>query len=594
MLLPCLALIQEEKINMMINKRLIALMKNSKQYICLCVFFQWLGLAANTVAIFSLASLLASLQTQLYSDEHANNIPMLLWTSGIAILLRFVCGVFSAKTSYKSSAEIKGTLREKIYTKLLKLGIGYTKHISTAEAVQLSGEGVEQLEIYFGRYLPQFFYSLLASATLLVILSFISLKVALLLLVCVPIIPLSIIIVQKFAKKIFQKYWGEYTALGDDFLENVQGLTTLKIYQADERKNLEMNKQAEHFRKITMKVLTMQLNSITIMDLVAYSGAALGTIIALLELAAGRIDISSCAMIILMSAEFFIPLRLLGSYFHIAMNGLSASEKMFRLLDIPEGLEKSEIVEKTDITIKDLSFSYDESREILHSVSMDFSPTGFTAIVGASGCGKSTIASLLTGANDRYSGKLLIGGKELSSIREDNLLKHVTLIGHQSYLFSGTVRENLQVGKRFASDEQMTAALKQVKLWEFLHTENGLDTRLTEAAANLSGGQRQRLALARILLRDSDVIIFDEATSNIDVECETDIMEIVKTLAKTKTIIVISHRLANIVNADNIYVMNDGAVAESGKHEELLQQNGHYSRLWNEQQELEQIREVAV
>ncbi|MDR1912940.1 MAG: ABC transporter ATP-binding protein/permease [Clostridiales bacterium] len=572
---------------MMMDKRLINAAGKSKKYIYICVLFQWIGLAANVCMVFALANLLG----KLYEGDTSSAIITTCITGAIGIPMRFFCGIIAGKMSEKASRDVKIRLREMIYQKLLRLGMSYQKHISTAEAIQLSGEGLEQLEIYFGRYLPQFFYSMLAPVTLFILLAFISLKSAVILLICVPLIPMSIIFVQKFAKKLFQKYWNEYVALGDGFLENMQGLTTLKIYRADERRNQEMNEQAERFRKITMKVLTMQLNSITLMDLVAYGGAALGAIIALLELAAGNISLTGCVTIILLAAEFFIPLRLLGSYFHIAMNGMAASGKMWRLLDVPEAQIKTTEITGAGISLENLSFSYDKTREILHGISMTFPTHGMTAIVGESGSGKSTIASLLTGTNTSYSGSLLIGGQELSEIREDNLLRHIALIGHQSRLFAGTVRDNLRMGNPNASDSKMKSVLEQVKLWDYLKGESGLDTVLTEDAANFSGGQKQRLALARILLYDSEVLIFDEATSNIDVESETDIMALVGTLAETKTIIVISHRLANVIQADGIYVLENGCVAESGTHNTLLHMNGQYARLWREQQELEQIRD---
>ena len=579
---------------MMMDKRLIGVAGESKKYIALCVLFQWLGLVADVCMMLALANLLGKL-----ADGNVSaGVPFALLAGGIGIPARFLFGLLAGKTSEKASSKIKALLRESIYQKLLRLGLSYSKHISTAEAVQLSGEGTEQLEIYFARYLPQFFYSILAPLSLFALLAFISLKAAAVLLVCVPLIPLAIVHVRKFAKKLFQNYWGEYVALGDGFLENVQGLTTLKIYQADERRNREMNEQAERFRKITMKVLTMQLNSIALMDLVAFGGAALGTAIALMELAAGQLTLAGCAAVILLSAEFFIPLRQLGSYFHIAMNGMAASDKMFKLLDIPEEQEKTAAVNdecrrsRAGIALQNLSFSYNKSQETLRNVSMAFSPHSLTAIVGESGSGKSTIAALLTGANTGYAGSLTVGGIELSTVREDSLLRHITLIGHQNRLFTGTVRENLRMGNPAASDAHMQNALKQVRLWDFLQGKSGLNTVLAENAANLSGGQRQRLALARALLHDSEVLIFDEATSNIDVESESDIMALVHTLSRKKTVIVISHRLANVVDADCIYVLENGCVTERGQHETLLRQKGQYARLWYEQRDLEQIREV--
>lgn len=569
---------------MMINKRLIGMVGESKKYIGWNVVFQWLGLACSICLILSVTNLLGRLALQEFEPA------LLLATLVVALAslaIRVLCSVQAAKMSYKASERVKKTLREQIYQKLLRLGISYNDQVPTSEAVQVSVEGVEQLEIYFGKYLPQFFYSMLAPITLFAVLSFISFKSAVLLLLCVPLIPVSIALVQKFAKKLLAKYWGEYTALGDHFLENVQGLTTLKIYQADAHKNQEMNRQAERFRKITMKVLTMQLNSVTLMDLIAFGGAALGVIVSVSEFRAGNVGFAGCLAIIL-----------LGSFFHIAMNGMAASDKMFRILDLPEDAPKTQRLPAafSDIRCTSLRYSYEPEREILHGVDLDFPRGSFTSIVGKSGCGKSTVAALLMGINQGYSGSITVGGKELSSLTEESIMQQITLIGHNSYLFQGSVRENLRMGRPNASDQAMWAALVQVNLADFLEGQDGLDTLLEEGAANLSGGQRQRLALARALLHDSSVYIFDEATSNIDVESENDIMKLVAELAQTKTVILISHRLANVVHSDSIYVLEEGCVVESGTHHQLLNSKGTYAELWESQQALEQVtrEEVAV
>ena len=407
------------------------------------------------------------------------------------------------------------------------------------------------------------------------------------LLVCVPLIPAAIAAVQTWAKKLLSKYWGQYTALGDTFLENLQGLTTLKIYRADDFKNDEMNVEAEKFRKITMKVLTMQLNSITIMDLIAYGGAALGIVMSVTQYSKGNVSLAGCLLIIMLSAGFFIPMRQLGSFFHIAMNGMAAGQKIFRLLDLPEAEEKKADCPKGDIVCRDLHFSYDNDREILSGVNMTFKRGAFTAIVGESGCGKSTISAILTGRNKGYGGSVSVGETELPEIREADLMENITYISHQSYLFKGTVRDNLLMGKPDASDSELWEVLERVNLADFVRNEKGLDTGLSEKASNLSGGQCQRLALARALLHDSPIYIFDEATSNIDVESENDIMNEIQNLAESKTVILISHRLVNVVKADAIYVMVNGKIAESGKHRELLENKADYEKLWEAQQRLE-------
>ena len=573
---------------MMINKRLIGTVAESKKYIAGNVILQWCSLTANIALMLSISRMLAELFRGSASVQ-------LFTVTGIVVILalavRFFCSIGAAKMGYFSSKAVKKSLREKIYQKLLRLGSSYNEHVKPSVVVQVAVEGVDQLETYFGAYLPQFFYAMLAPLTLFIVLCFVNVAAAVVLLICVPLIPVAIAAVQTWAKKLLSKYWGQYTELGDTFLENLQGLTTLKIYQADAFKQQEMNEQAEKFRKITMKVLTMQLNSITIMDLIAYGGAALGVIMAVTQYQSGGVSLEGCLLIILLAADFFIPMRQLGSFFHIAMNGMAASDKIFRLLDLEE--TKPEITESFPsghtIRCSGLSFSYEPDREILHSVDLTFPQGSFTALVGESGCGKSTLASILMGRNKGYTGSVSVGGVPLSSIQEESLLRNITYISHQSYLFKGTVRENLLMGKPGASDEELWAVLSRVNLAEFLKAEQGLDTRLLEKASNLSGGQCQRLALARALLHDSPVYIFDEATSNIDVESENDIMREIHELAKSKTVILVSHRLANVVGADHIYVLDHGIVAESGSHEELLAHHGLYERLWSAQQTLEQF-----
>lgn len=570
---------------MMINKRLIGTVSESKKYVAGNVVLQWCSLAANIAMMTSITYLLQDLFRK---TANTKSIIGAAAIAAMAVIIRFICTIGASRMGYLSSKAVKRTLREKIYAKQLRLGTSYSEQVKTSEVVQVAVEGVDQLETYFGAYLPQFFYAMLAPLTLFAYLCFVNVPSAIVLLICVPLIPVAIAAVQTWAKKLLSKYWGQYTALGDTFLENLQGLTTLKIYQADGFKNEEMNRESEKFRRITMKVLTMQLNSITIMDLIAYGGAALGVIMAATQYASNRVSLAGCLLIILLAADFFIPMRQLGSFFHIAMNGMAASDKIFRLLDLPETEAKTEKVPADcSVVCTDLHFSYDADREILHGINMSFPKGSFTSIVGESGCGKSTVSAILMGRNKGYIGSVTVGGIELSEINEESLMQSFTYISHQSYLFKGTVRDNLLMGKPDASDNELWAALERVNLDGFLKSEDGLDTRLTEKTGNLSGGQRQRLALARALLHDSPVYIFDEATSNIDVESENDIMREIHALAKTKTVILISHRLANVTESDNIYVMEKGCVAERGTHADLLVQNGIYAKLWNAQQSLE-------
>jgi len=584
---------------MMINKRLIGTVSESKKYIVGNVAAQWCSLAANIAMMTAVTGLLASLYNK---TAGKNSVILTALIAAAAVVIRFVCTVISSRMSYLSSKTVKKKLRENIYGKLLRLGASYNEQVKTSEVVQVAVEGVEQLETYFGAYLPQFFYAMLAPLTLFVYLCFVNIPSAVVLLICVPMIPAAIAAVQTWAKKLLSKYWGQYTALGDTFLENLQGLTTLKIYQADGFKHKEMNCEAEKFRKITMKVLTMQLNSITIMDFIAYGGAALGVVMAATQFRAGNVTLSGCLLIILLSADFFIPMRQLGSFFHVAMNGMAASDKIFRLLDLPDAEGKTGCFPADcNIVCTDLCFSYGENssdggnpsvggREVLHEINMEFPKGGFVSIVGESGCGKSTVAAVLMGRNRGYGGSVKIGGRELKCIGEAELMKNITYVSHQSYLFKGTVRENLLMGKQDASDQELWETLKRVNLAGFLKSGGGLDTLLTEKASNLSGGQCQRLALARALLHDSPVYIFDEATSNIDVESENDIMREIHALAGQKTVILISHRLANVTVSDNIYVMDAGNVAESGSHKDLLAGGGIYAKLWDTQQSLENYR----
>ncbi len=577
----------------MIRKRLVGLLSHAKKYIIYQVIWQWLALLCQVVVIYS-ASIL--LETALFREVTSRTAIYYGALVIVALILRFVCDRQASHASYRASVDVKRILRDKIYSKLLRLGAAYREKVTTSEVVQMAAEGVEQLETYFGKYLSQLFYSLLAPVTLFVILSSVNWQASLVLLICVPLIPISIVAVQKIAKKLLNKYWGIYTELGDSFLENLQGLTTLKIYRADEKKAEEMDEESQRFRQITMKVLTMQLNSTSVMDIIAYGGAAVGMIVTLMQFMKGNLTVHGALMLILLSSEFFIPLRLLGSFFHIAMNGMAASDKIFALLDLPEPEEKTGRPDGTlmDIGFSHVRFSYEKDREILKGIDMEFPVGSFTSIVGTSGCGKSTAAAVLVGRNRGYQGSVIIGGKELSEIQESSLMDQITLVSHNSYLFKGTVEDNLRMGKPDATEDEMRNALEKVNLWGFLQAQHGLATKVLEKGSNFSGGQCQRLAIARALLHNTPVYIFDEATSNIDAESEEMIMDVVHKLAETKTILLISHRLANVVKSDRIYMMKDGCIVETGPHEKLMEADGSYAALYRSQMELEQYGKEAT
>lgn len=574
----------------MINKRLVRLLSDGKKYIYGNILFQWINLIANIAMIFLISNFISDTY---YGNVTDSKFIKLIVILVIAVLTRVICNIASSKMSYLSSRKVKQVLRHKLMEKMLALGSSYNEKVRTSEVVQVSVEGVEQIETYFGLYLPQLFYSLLAPLTLFAVIVFMSFTPAIVLLLCVPLIPISIAAVQTFAKKLLAKYWGKYTGLGDTFLENLQGLTTLKIYQADEYKNKKMNEEAEEFRKITMKVLKMQLNSITIMDLVAYGGAAIGIILTVRQFMDGNIRLEQAIAIILLSADFFIPMRQLGSFFHIAMNGMAAIDKIFKILDLEVPQEKTlDLPETGSIKVENLSFAYDESHKVLNDVSIEIAECGMVSLVGASGSGKSTMASLLMKRSRNYNGSIVIGNTDFDEVSEKSVMENITYISHSSYIFKGTVRDNLLMAKPDAKDEELWDVLKKTNLADFFEADNGLDFEIKEAGGNLSGGQRQRLSLARGLLHDSRFYIFDESTSNIDVESEEIILEQIKKLAKRKGILMISHRLANVVSSDKIFVLEKGHLKEEGTHEELLTMHGTYSMLWQTQQSLENMRVV--
>ena len=596
----------------MFDKRLLALVSSAKKYIALDVSLQWAALLANIVLMVSigvfLQGLLAGTAPEAVASAGLNlgapfggafafaeSVGGIAIVAVACILVRFFCSRAAQRMGLAAAGAAKRTIRQLVYDKLVRLGPSYTEHVATSEAVQVSVEGTEQLESYFGSYIPQLFYALLAPLTLFVCLAPLSLPAAVVLLVCVPLIPLSIVVIQKIAKRAMRHYWGAYTDLGASFLENLQGLTTLKIYQADEARHEAMNEDAEGFRRATMRVLRMQLNSVTVMDLFAFGGAAVGIIAVLLQFAFGEATFAAAFSIVFLSADFFIPMRTLGSYFHTAMNGMAAADKMFELLavDEPDAGARDIDPQRAGIECEDVSYSYDGERTVLSDVDFAAPAGSFTAIVGESGSGKSTLAGILAGRNAGYSGSVRIGGIDLGEVSRDSLMRTLTVVSFSSYIFKGTVRSNLLLGRSQATDDDMWAALESCRLAAFVRASGGLDMTLAEQGSNLSGGQRQRLALARALLHDTPVYLFDEATSNVDAESEQAIMGVIRNLAKTKTVIVISHRLSAVRDADCIYVLDGGRLAQAAMHTELLAAGGAYARLWNQQAELERYASAA-
>ena len=580
----------------MIRKRLFELVPGAPLHVFLTVALRWLGLVSNIAFVWVVCS---TLTLALEGALDVGGMRRALVVGLVALALKAISTKLASRESFAAAVDVKRVLRHRIYEKLLRLGPSYNKRVPTAEVVQLSVEGCEQLETYFGQYLPQLFSAILAPITLFVALLLMApaaWPAALVLLVFVPLIPLVIVLVRRTAKGVLSSYWDEYTSLGDSFLESLQGLTTLKIYQADKARHEVMDEEAERFRAVTMRVLRTQLNSIVFMDVGAFGGAAAGMGMALWLLSVGSIDFTEALLVALLSVDFFRPLRRLGSYFHVAMSGMAASDRIFNLLDLKEPTEGGTQVpaQGDHLLMSHVSFSWDGGREVLHDVSVDIPSVGLTAIVGESGSGKSTIAALLAGRAEGYEGKLLLGGRPLAHFDRKALARYVTTVPAASYLFAGTVKDNLLMGHPRASEEDMWSVLEGVDLAAFLRAQDGLDTRVEKRGENLSGGQRQRLALARAFLHNSPVYILDEATSNIDVESERAIMTAVRGIARYKAVILISHRLANVTAARRIYVLEHGRVVGEGDHARLLLENTTYRRLWEGQQALEAFEPTTL
>lgn len=567
----------------MIDKALLKLLGGNKKYIFFTVASMIVGLFANLAITACICKAIA-----LAIDKApATDYIVVAFLAATAILIRYTASRTTGDLKDVIGRKVKKDLRERTYDKIVKLGVKSADGMSMAGLTQVGMEGIEQLDLYYSTYIPQFFYAMLAPVILFFVSVWFDWRVALVLICCVPIIPASIIAVSKWAKKIFAKYWGKYTSMGDSFLDSVQGLKELKIFKADARQHVKMNENAEEFRKITMKVLVMQLASTTIMDLVAYGGAGLGIAFAVSGLMTGRLAAPAALFLMLVAVDFFLPMRAFGSAFHVAMNGVSAGKKIIALLDTEEPVWGEKEVTSKEITLKDVTFAYDETRDVLKKVGMVFPERGMTAIVGESGCGKSTVVGIVSGNHRPKEGSVLIGQTPLSELSREDYYSHLAVVSYNTYIFNDSVKNNFALAKRDATEEEIWNALKKVNLEKFIRENGGLEKVVSEDGSNISGGQKQRLALAVNLVADKDIYVFDEATSNIDIESEAIIMENIKALSEEKNVVVISHRLENVVPADKIYFLSDGEVKECGSHEELMRANGGYASLYNAQKTLE-------
>lgn len=571
----------------MFEKRLFSLVQQATPYIVASVLFKWIALMANITVMWVLARILGGIVTDGLSAALAvDALAQAALPLAAAIIVRAAAIYLAQRSGDKAAFEAVHRVRSLVYDKLTALGPSYTETVPTAEAVQTSVEGATQLQVYFGGYLPQLFFAGLAPITLFVLLVGQAGLPAALLLACVPVIPVSIMMVMRNAKKIGSEYWGSYVDLGGMFLEAVQGLTTLKVYQADRSWHERINAESERFRTATMRLLVMQLRSICVMDLVVYMGAALGIIVAALQLASGKIGFEGAFLIVFLSQEFFLPMRRLGSLFHTAMNGMAASRRMFSILDTPEPEHGDvELDGRGDIELDGVSYAYGE-RTVLDSVSATIARGSLVALAGESGGGKSTLAGIIAGRKDAYRGSVRIGGVELRDATSTSLMRAVTLVPTNGYLFAGTLRDNLLLARPEATDAELMRALERTRVAAFVQANGGLDMVINEGATNLSGGQRQRVCMARALLHDSPIYVFDEATSNVDSASEAAIGEVIASLAGEHTVIVVAHRLSTIVDADQILVLERGRIAERGTNSELLAGAGVYARMWNSQEQL--------
>ena len=565
----------------MIDKRLYKFSGNIKKYISITTFLSCVKLIANIFFYFIFAFLLVSLINKDFSFSYSYIIISIL----IIVFIRQFSTIKISHMLGNLVVDVKRNLRKIIFEKTLKLGLAYSQLFKTQELIHLSVDNVEQLEVYFGGFLTQFYYCIVSSFILFFSIAYFNLKIAFILLGFSLAIPLSLYIILNKVKKIQKKYFAKYMNVGTLFLDSLQGLTTLKIYGTDEKREEEIAKMSEEFRIETMRVLKMQLLSIALINWIIYAGTILAIVTSVKLFLGGSLGLFPMLFIFMLAPEFFIPMRTLTSLFHVAMTGVSAAENIISFVDSPERNNNGnkEFKNENEIKISKLNFSYPDGTQSLKDIDMSFKKGNLTAVVGHSGCGKSTLVSVLSGELKSKENEIFVDDIDIQNIKIEDKIKNILKITHDSHIFSGTVRENLSMANENLSDETMIEVLKKVKLWGVL----SLDTILESQGKNLSGGQAQRVALARALLYDASVYIFDEATSNIDIESEEIILNIIYSLSKEKTVIYISHRLPAIKNADCIYVMDKGKVIESGKHIKLYAKKGLYYEMYKHQEELE-------
>lgn len=564
----------------MLDKELLLFIKGKRYYLVLSVLFNTLSLLFNIGLTFSLVYSLYSFVNLNYSD----GINYLLLTLFL-IFFRILGGYLANSYSIKLANYVTSKLRKETYNKFLSLNTNIPFSIN--EMSQLSTEGIEQLRLYYSNYLPSFFYSMIAPLILFIVFSFINIYVSLVYLICIPLIPLSIIMVSKWAKKLFNKYWDIYLSLGDLFLDNLRGMKELKIFLYSKKREEELKNSSEDFRKITMKVLTMQLYSVTIMDFVAYGGASIGIVLSLNAIMGGLIWYLGLFLIIL-GSEFFLPLRRLGSAFHVAMNGMTAGKKIIKLLKIDEVKRDIELTESIkSIDVDNLSYHYENKDNVLNNINLHLE-RGFYSLIGVSGSGKSTLGKILLNVINGYEGQVLINNKyPLNRITLNSFYSKSAYISSSTFIFSKSIRDLFHFYNPTLSDEMILSLLKKVKMDQFISLHGGLDYKINDKVSNISLGEKQRLIIACYLANDYDFYIFDEATSSIDMESEKIILDIILELSKTKIVINITHRIKNSMLSKEIFYLENSRIVEKGSFDTLMKQNGKYQKVYNYQLSLE-------